>query len=659
MANVDTLSNFRCPFESPPVEHEDSYLLLHRDLELVRLTDPLKSERHIRLLLIQGSEVTHDDVVFEVFQVPISAIELKDPLEDACKSTALSYRWGDDTSKEIAYCGHDRIEVPIRRGLHQALRRIRFAHKPRVVWADAICIDQANTEEKNSQVRLMSEIYSNALVCVWLAAGYDEVLERVMSEFLKLLWKVGESFADVNDAPITGLRRRLRSLAHESGVDDPMRLPWIELAEFLKNEYFSRVWIVQELVLAPRVAIYSGRSVFPLSYLYRAHRIRDRFAREGLESGNERYQFVIPDHLDYDARKALRRGAFRSHLVVLMSANKPRAIHKSPPYYVVELLEGQICTDPRDKIYGLASLFTGGPAYPVKYELTPVEVFAEFTVHCIRVSQDLKVLSLSTRQSAFSEPSLIAEHREGVWLEGLPSWCNDWNGPQSPAREIGRADQVEWCASGTIPVTMTTSSLQELGLSGKIVGQIRCSEDLYCDGLSENIILELQTRISAFRLWRMYVDSLFVLSYTTEEEDIRCIIPRYSDDASLESIKMRLAKIWSAKFAPKLHQRAGIKVPKGRRSERSRIADAVMDLIYSWNEQVKVFACDSGYLGSGLSGAQTGDQLCILYGGKLPYIVRPHEDGKHYTFICEAYVPGLMHGEALKMDLPDTEFLLV
>lgn len=175
MANDDTLSNFRCPFESPPVEHEDSYSVLRWDLEPVRLTDPLKSERHIRLLLIQGSEATHDDVVFEVFQVHISDIELKYPRKDPCKFTVLSYRWGDDTSEKIVYSGQDgTTEVPIRKGLHQALRRIRFAHKPRLVWADALCIDQANTEEKNSQVRLMSEIYSNALVCVWLGADYDE-----------------------------------------------------------------------------------------------------------------------------------------------------------------------------------------------------------------------------------------------------------------------------------------------------------------------------------------------------------------------------------------------------------------------------------------------------------------------------------------------------
>lgn len=63
----------------------------------------------------------------------------------------------------------------------------------------------------------------------------------MMVEFLKLLWKVGKSFADVDDAPISGLRRRIRSLAHESGVDDPMKLPWVELARFLNNEYFSRV----------------------------------------------------------------------------------------------------------------------------------------------------------------------------------------------------------------------------------------------------------------------------------------------------------------------------------------------------------------------------------------------------------------------------------
>lgn len=414
---------------------------------------------------------------------------------------------------------------------------------------------------------------------------------------------------------------------------------------------------MQKLVLSPEAAVYSGRRVFPLSYLTHAHRIRWRFVQEGLHSGTERYGLVTPDHLDYDARKALHLGAVRSHLVVLMSTSDSHLLQDSLPYYVVELLKEQIFTDPRDKIYGLASLFLGGSAYPVKYELTPVEVFAEFTVHCIPTSQDLTVLSLSTRQSAFSDPSLIAKYGRRVWLEGLPSRCDDRNAPQSPARELGLADKVDWCASGTIPVTMTTSSLQELRLLGKIVRQIRCGEDFYRGGPSENLILELQSKTSAFGLWRMYVDCLFASSRRSYEEKIRNLLPRVSRDSSLENIKMRLAKIWSAKYAPKLHQRAGIGAPKDRRSERSRIADAVMKLICTWN--IQGFVSDSGHLGSVMSGAQTGDQLRILYGGKLPYIVRPHEDGRYYTFICEAYVPGLMYGEALEMDLLEKEFLLV
>ena len=201
---------------------------------------------------------------------------------------------------------------------------------------------------------------------------------------------------------------------------------------------------------------------------------------------------------------------------------------------------------------------------------------------------------------------------------------------------------------------ITTSSYQALGLFGKLVGQIRCSGDYQYGEPSEDVVLRLESKISASTIWKSYIESVLV-----SKERMQALLRGTPTNTPLQSIETQLGQAWSAKSAPRLHKKAGIRFPKGRRSKHSRIPDAVMELMHGWNMQEKVFISDSGHLGSVLSGAQTGDQLCILYGGPLPYIVRPHEDGKHYTFICETYVPELMYGEALKMDLPETEFLLV
>ena len=55
-----------------------------------------------------------------------------------------------------------------------------------------------------------------------------------------------------------------------------------------------------------------------------------------------------------------------------------------------------------------------------------------------------------------------------------------------------------------------------------------------------------------------------------------------------------------------------------------------------------------GYMGWAPPAAKPGDRICILFGGQVPYVVRPK--GKYHEFLGEAYIHGIMNGEALSMD---------
>ncbi|KAK3658343.1 hypothetical protein LTR56_001754 [Elasticomyces elasticus] len=52
------------------------------------------------------------------------------------------------------------------------------------------------------------------------------------------------------------------------------------------------------------------------------------------------------------------------------------------------------------------------------------------------------------------------------------------------------------------------------------------------------------------------------------------------------------------------------------------------------------------YLGYGPDSVQIGDQVWILAGGKVPFILRPKVNGR-FELVGEAYVHGIMHGEAV------------
>ena len=94
---------------------------------------------------------------------------------------ALSYAWGSgDSSKSILI---NNSEYAVGANLHAALLHLRDRFVDRIVWVDAICIDQTNTNEKSQQVQSMAKIYAKASrVIVWLreaAATSGQALEDI------------------------------------------------------------------------------------------------------------------------------------------------------------------------------------------------------------------------------------------------------------------------------------------------------------------------------------------------------------------------------------------------------------------------------------------------------------------------------------------------
>jgi hypothetical protein len=86
---------------------------------------------------------------------------------------ALSYVWGNPDKKLPIFIHKDSIEVTV--NLHAALLRLRNHSIERILWVDAICIDQHNEEEKEHQIQFMARIYSQAnRVVVWLGDSADD-----------------------------------------------------------------------------------------------------------------------------------------------------------------------------------------------------------------------------------------------------------------------------------------------------------------------------------------------------------------------------------------------------------------------------------------------------------------------------------------------------
>src|SRR5437016_725887 len=81
-------------------------------------------------------------------------------LDFAPQFEALSYVWGDPNDRLPITCNGRTIFITV--NLHKALRRTRCTDRPRILWVDAICINQRNNKECSYHVSFMNKIYDKA-----------------------------------------------------------------------------------------------------------------------------------------------------------------------------------------------------------------------------------------------------------------------------------------------------------------------------------------------------------------------------------------------------------------------------------------------------------------------------------------------------------------
>jgi hypothetical protein len=134
-----------------------------------------QEKREVRLLrLAPGSY--DDDILIEMWVESVSE-------DTRPEYHALSYVWGTSASSHKALVNGRAISITA--NLDCALRHLRYPHKSRVLWIDALSINQADVLERSFQVQIMSSIYSLAnTVIVWLGPGDkdDEEIIRSMCE---------------------------------------------------------------------------------------------------------------------------------------------------------------------------------------------------------------------------------------------------------------------------------------------------------------------------------------------------------------------------------------------------------------------------------------------------------------------------------------------
>jgi hypothetical protein len=461
-----------------------------------RLREPLKSPDHIRLLKLypprwpdrRADKVTRkgdDKIRCDVFKVTLASVTTpKRPY-----FATLSYVWGNSSDTRTIKCG--KKLVPVTTTLHGALDHIRNLKTPRLLWVDTLCINQADKREKGQQVQRMHLIYGQSHCISWMGVETEDQehlqwilpIMRRLSEAEEHLFQRGllPEWNEVNDY-----------LQHNPvhGLSNLHLVPWATILKCLDCGIFARLWCVQEIVLARSNDVRTSRSHIDVAVLARSSRViynvlnylvqtqtTDQVQEmTGLSPENNRRLWSIS--------RDIHATLITVPLPCLTFKKETRPIEPVTALSVVSNHYSQDCSDPRDHVYGLAALCNLGTSYHIDYSASPTmtnEVYADFTLHCIRTTRSLLAFRSSIRRTAFRAGSQMLKdpsmgHRP--WTIGLPSWCPDFAGPTLELRLMSVAEtnrNLPFSASKGCGAELTMSSRQKLGLLGIEVGTVqRC-----------------------------------------------------------------------------------------------------------------------------------------------------------------------------------------
>lgn len=141
-------------------------------MEYIALDPP---QRQIRVLHLHPSQL-EDDVACHLSIISLDNHE--------AEYEALSYVWGESTENRVVHLGG--VSKPVTDNLWEALTGLRYSDRERILWVDALCINQSDSGEKSDQVSHMNSIYIQASsVEIWLGESYEgiEIALKFLTEF--------------------------------------------------------------------------------------------------------------------------------------------------------------------------------------------------------------------------------------------------------------------------------------------------------------------------------------------------------------------------------------------------------------------------------------------------------------------------------------------
>ena len=341
----------------------------------------------IRIIEIQpGSDV--DPIACHISTVRLSSRPRYD---------ALSYCWAKPIFNKQIQCNGKSLAIT--GSLHSALHHLRDHGHSRMLWVDAICINQQDVDERSQQVRLMRYIYQLAVrVRVWLGEEADD--SQLGMALIPKIIKADKIRDEMGDARSW---LEILSIPNVKVYNLPGRFDkaWQAFFTILNRPWFNRGWIIQEIAVAAVIDIHCGNRSVTFEEFARALVFTHKNGLAGRE------HFHLPGR------------------VFPMAFTRGKTMNQSGQSLLSLLLRHRmtLTTDPRDKIFSLCGIATDvGPSelnISIDYRRSAPEVYWETTVHMISLEKRLDVLSVPNEDRVLELPSWVPDFSMPVFTNSL------------------------------------------------------------------------------------------------------------------------------------------------------------------------------------------------------------------------------------------------
>jgi hypothetical protein len=294
--------------------------------------------------------------------------------------------------------------------------------------------------------------------------------------------------------------------------------------------------------------------------------------------------------------------------------------------------------DPLDRVYALMGMppFAKMNPWEADYHKSRLELYREVTERCILELDDLEVLS-------------FVQHIEEVEND-FPSWVPHWD--QQPAiNHINASPFFNWRTSGETRVSakfkIASSDMRIEGIVFDIV-DAKTNINIWRWFHSEKYVMKSHP---VLEVWKS--QKSFPTAYITGEALMEAYAKTFSAGTDFDNKKSTDNREgFMSDFLAYITQL--LEVSNEQINQYPELKDKTLSKGYHryerraynccWNRSY--FTTKKGYMGIGSNALETGDIVYVLFGGKVPYILRPKNG--YYQLVGDAYVHGIMEGEAIK-----------